>query len=439
MLMYQIKSDFNNPAFRPYGGCEAFFMSTAAEVIAVGPTNTGKTLAACWKLHMLASKYAGAQILIVRKTQKSLYSSVLQTFARVIKDAPVRSYGGDKPDKYVYSNGSQIWVGGLDNPDKVLSSERDVIYVNQAEEITENDWEVLITRATGRNAVVRFPQLMGDCNPSGSKHWIKLRAQAGRMSLIPTYHRDNPTLFDPVTGKITPLGIETFNRLENLTGVRRKRLLDGIWATAEGAVYDTFDAAVHVRERDPGEFVQWYMAMDEGYTNPAVILLIGEDSDKRLHIAREYYRRGVLQRDVVKSALEWAQELYQDSVERLRALGYSENDALARAPMVSRVCVDAAAAGLIADLRDVGLPAKGGKGRVKDGIDAVQALLKVAGDGRPRLTVDPSCVNVTNEFESYVWKPEKDEPVKETDHAMDALRYLVETLTKGSGDLIAWV
>ncbi len=37
--------------------------------------------------------------------------------------------------------------------------------------------------------------------------------------------------------------------------------------------------------------------------------------------------------------------------------------------------------------------------------------------------MDPSCVNTINEFESYEWKPEKDEPKKENDHAMDAIRY----------------
>ena len=55
----------------------------------------------------------------------------------------------------------------------------------------------------------------------------------------------------------------------------------------------------------------------------------------------------------------------------------------------------------------------------------LQDLLKVHGDGKPRLTIDPSCVETINEFESYVWRPEKDEPVKENDHAMDALRYAV--------------
>ncbi len=198
--------------------------------------------------------------------------------------------------------------------------------------------------------------------------------------------------------------------LDTLSGVRRKRLLEGEWATAEGAVYDAFSSQVHVTVRDPSEMVAWYLAMDEGYTNPAVILLVGADSDGRQHIAREFYERGKLQKDVVEVAAKWCAER-----------------------RIDLIAVDAAAAGLVADLVDFGLPAIGCKGRVLDGITLVQALLKVQGDKRPRLTVDPGCVNVINEFESYVWKPEKDEPVKEHDHAMDALRYLQQALVNNSG------
>jgi phage terminase large subunit len=300
----------------------------------------------------------------------------------------------------------------MDNPDKILSSERDFIYVNQTEELLQDDWEKLLTRATGRNSVVKYPQVFGDANPAGSRHWIRERAKTGPLKMILSVHRDNPTLYDPVTGEITIQGKRTMSILEGLTGVRRKRLLDGIWATAEGAVYDTFDSAIHVKERDTAEFVRWLLAIDEGYTNPAVILLIGEDGDGRLHIAREFYRRGVLQSRVVEVAGEWYKE-YPCYI----------------------VAVDQAAAGLIADLQDAGLPAQGFKGRVLDGITTVQNYLKVQGDGRPRLTVDPACVETINEFESYSWKPEKDEPVKEYDHAMDALRYAMKPATSGGLDV----
>lgn len=416
--LYLIQTDYEEPVYKPYGGNETFMYCHDPEVVVSGPAETGKTLAACWKVHIICCKYPDAQISLVRKTQKSIYTSVLQTLHKVQKGTPLTVYGGEKPEKFIYSNNATIWVGGMDNPDKVLSSERDIIYVNQAEELTQNDWELLSTRVTGRGAVIPYPQLLGDCNPGGSKHFLKERALVGNLTLIPTVHKDNPTLFDPETGEITESGKRTMRTLEGLTGVRRKRLLEGLWVTAEGAVYDTFDTYTHVLERKPDEFVTWYMFMDEGYTNPAVIGLVGEDPDGRWHIYKEFYRKRVLQAKVVEEAKKWAEEYHVDLI-----------------------AVDKAAAGLIADLRAEGLPASGQKGRVLDGITSVQKRLRVAGDGKPRLTVEPTCVNTINEFESYIWKPEKDEPVKENDHAMDGVRYLDHAFSRtySGEELLAWV
>jgi len=407
-VKYIIKTDYDKPVYTPHGGAEEVIYAIEPEVVIHGPAETGKTMAVCWKVHFIACKYPGAQIALVRKMQNSVYASVLQTFGKVIAGAPVTVYGGERPEKYIYVNGSTVWIGGMDNPDKILSSERDLIYVNQAEELKVDDWEKLMTRSTGRSGVVPHPQIVGDANPGGSKHWIRERARAGYLRMIQSTHRDNPTLFDDA-GNLTDQGERTMDRLQSLTGVRRKRLLEGIWATAEGTVYDTFDSQVHIVERNLSEFQQWALAMDEGYTNPAVILLVGIDGDQRWHIHREMYRRGMLQDAVVKEAEKWQKE-------------YN----------VFATAVDAAAAGLIADLNNNNVPAKAAKGRVLDGIQLIQNRLAVAGDGKPRLTVDPGCVNTINEFESYVWKPEKDEPVKENDHAMDAIRYLADLLDTGS-------
>lgn len=396
--------------YTPYGGAAKFLYSHDPEVIIHGPAQTGKTLAACWKIHILASKYPGAQLAILRKAQTDVYGSVLQTFNKVIAGAPVLPYGGIKPEQYIYPeiDGKQsiVWIGGMDKAGKVLSSERDLVYINQAEQLTLDDWENLTTRTTGRSAIIPYPQLIGDANPGGSKHWIRERNKAGSLTLIQSLHKDNPTLFDPETGQITELGEKTMTRLQALTGVRRKRLYEGIWATAEGAVYDMFDSAVHVKVRPDKEMVEWYLAMDEGYTNPAVILLVGRDSDGRLHIKEEWYKTGKLPSIVVAQAASYCQKY----------------------PILA-AAVDAQAAGLIADLIDANVPAEGAKGRVLDGINNIQDMLAMQGDGRPRLTVDPSCVETINEFESYVWKQSsggqpKDEPLKENDHSMDGIRYL---------------
>jgi PBSX family phage terminase large subunit len=413
-MSYKILAGENvsNADYKPRGGCADLIYSHDPEVIAEGPAETGKTLASCWKLHLLASKYPASQWVIVRKTQRDLYGSVLQTWERVIKGAPVTPYGGEKPEKYQYSNGATVWVAGMDNPGKVLSSERDGMYVNQAEQLVLDDWESLTTRTTGRNAVVPHPQVFGDCNPAGAGHWIRERNKSGILRLIHTRHQDNPTLYNE-DGSLTEQGKRSIKRLGNLTGVRRKRLFEGIWATAEGAVYDTFDASVHVMFRPDSEMVSWYLAMDEGYTNPAVILLIGEDADKRWHVSREWYERGKLESVVIEQAAKW----------------YREKGCKA-------VAVDSSAAGLIAGLRNAGIDAHAAKGRVLDGIQHMQDRMKIQADGKPRYTVDPSCVNVINEKESYVWKQtsagtSKDEPVKENDHANDAERYLDDLLSSG--------
>lgn len=372
------------------------FNATGREVILSGPSETGKTVAACLKAHHLCSTYPGANGAIVRKTAKSLHGSVLQTFKRITTGLPVVPFGGEYVEKYIYPNGSVIWTGGLDNPDKVLSSERDFIYVNQAEELTLNDWEMLTTRTTGRAAVIPFPQTYGDCNPGGSKHWIRERAN---LVLLTSVHQDNPTLYTK-DGELTEQGKRTLETLQALTGVRRKRLLEGIWATAEGTVYD-FDYNAHIKVRDASQMIYWAIFIDPGYTNPTAMGLVGIDNDGRLHQAEEVYQTGMLHEHIVKQAWEW----------------YKGHTGAA-------IIVDQAAAELIAELTNAGMRVEGHKGKVLDGIAVVQGLLTVQGDGLPRYTCDPSCVNSINEFESYVWKDGRDEPVKLNDHIMDGLRYL---------------
>lgn len=389
-----------DPPYKWRGATLDFIKSKEPEVILCGPAETGKSYAACYKAHMACREWPGAQGALVRKTASSIAGTILLTMKRIVGEFPVDYYGGDKnPERIVYPNGSVIWIGGMDNPSKVLSGERDFIQVCQAEELSLDDWETMTTRTTGRGSVMPYTQVFGDCNPAGSKNFIPLRAKDGKIKLLNSRHVDNPTLYDD-DGNITEQGKRTMQALSNLTGVRRKRLFEGIWATAEGAVYDEFDTDVHVKTQTK-QYDYALLAMDEGYTNPAVILLVLVDNDGRLHIAKEFYERGVLQAGVCDVAAQMA-------------LQGKTNTAI----------VDAAAAGLIAELRNVGLNAIGHKGRVLDGISIVQSLLKVQGDGLPRLTIDPSCVNTINEFESYVWKPGKDEPTKENDHAMDAIRYL---------------
>lgn len=408
------------PRFR--GPMLDFLRNHDHELMLCGGADMGKTWASCVKSFMLCAdkNRKGVHGCMVRKTFNSIQESGARTFNTITAGTGLRRYGGTQhTEKWVFPNGSELVCVGLDNPDKLLSSEWDFVQVIQSEQLSLSDWESIAHRCTGRGAVVAWPQVFGDCNPGGSRHWIRERAKAGKLTMLSATHKDNPALYDD-NGNILPEGKKRIGILEStLTGIRRKRLLEGIWATAEGAVFDTFDASVHVTTRNPAEMVKWHLCEDEGYTNPAAILLIGEDTDGRWHIFQEFYQSGILPSRIVTLSKEW----------------YDRNQ-------VKRIAVDAAAAGLIADLLAAGMNAVGGKGRIIDGINAIQNRLKVQGDNRPRLTIDPSCVCTINEFESHIWSANKsdgtprpkDTPLDKDNHSIAAIRYLhdVEATPDGS-------
>jgi hypothetical protein len=59
----------------------------------------------------------------------------------------------------------------MDNPDRIMSTEFDTVFVQEATELTETDWENLTTRL--RNFVLPYQQLTADCNSGSPSHWLK--------------------------------------------------------------------------------------------------------------------------------------------------------------------------------------------------------------------------------------------------------------------------
>lgn len=264
---------------------------TGPEWILSGPAETGKTFAALWRLDSLLRSTPGAKATLARKIQSSIYSTVLITLERILAfqrqlgNDEVHIFGGTKPQLYSYTNGSRLWVGGMDNAAKILSGERDLIYINQAEELTLEDWETLLTRTTGRGAVIKHPMLFGDCNPGGEDHWILGRET---LKVFHSKHVDNPSLyFDD--GRETDQGERSMTRLKSLTGIRRKRLYEGVWVGAEGLFFEEFDEDLHTC--DPFDIPEdWpiWGALDYGFAHPTAIGLFTMDSDGKIYLIAEH-------------------------------------------------------------------------------------------------------------------------------------------------------
>lgn len=406
------------------------------ELVLAGPAGTGKSRALLEKLHLLMLANPGARGLIVRKTLKSLGGTALDTWRKaVVPEALaagiVRYYGGsaEEPPQYRYLNGSCILIGGLDTvgdqPPKIMSSEYDVIYVQEATELAEPDWEALISRL--RNWRISFQQLMADCNPGPPTHWLKRRCDTGKAVMLHSRHRDNPRLYDD-DGQLTEQGAPYMDGLQSLTGVRRLRLLDGIWAAAEGIIFEGFDPAIHLVDPFPVP-AGWprYWSIDFGYTNPFTCGFWAEDSDGRLYLYREIYRTQTLVEDHARRILSIVAPGGQWIEPHPTAI-LADHDAEDRATLE----------------RHLGLATRAAHKSVSDGIQAVSGRLRPAGDGKPRLFLmrdalverDDALADskrpcaVAEEFPGYVWaiKPGgalKEEPRKEHDHGLDALRYMV--------------
>jgi len=406
------------------GGAKRLWQCKAQEVLLSGPADTGKTFACLQKLDALLWKYPGAQAVMLRKTLNSLYPSCWQTYLKILgPKPPVSFYGGEKPEWVNYPNGSRLYIAGLDNPQKALSSERDFIYGNQVEEWTLEDWETLLTRCSGRAGNAPYAQLYGDCNPGPPTHWIKQRAS---LTLIESRHEDNPTLYTQ-PGALTEGGARRMAVLDALTGVRYQRLRLGKWVTAEGVVYEGWDTDLHLIDPFPIPS-DWprYWAVDFGYTNPFVWGDFAIDPDGRIYLTQEIYRTQTLVEDAaMEIKMLTAEERYPVEI-------ICDHDAEDRATLE----------------RHLGLPTMAAYKSVSDGIQAVQLRLRKAGDGKPRLYVfRDACRNpdaalvearkpasTEQEFDTYAWpvtpdgKPVKEEPMKLYDHGLDRLRYLVARL-----------
>lgn len=417
---------------RVHGTC-GDFMNCRTDCIVSGPAGTGKSFAALLKLFILADElYPGMRGLILRKTRRSLTESGLVTWEEKVVPRGHPCLKGPKRTQrsvYYFPNGSTIAIGGMDEATKIRSSEYDVAYWQEAIEATLPEWEEVSGRM--RNGVMPYQQIMGDTNPGPPSHWIK--QQAGKShTLFSSGHEDNPAIWDREAKAWTPKGSEYIARLDKLTGVRHKRLRHGLWVAAEGQVFEEWDPAIHLIPlfRPPMDWPR-YLVIDFGYTNPFVCLWFAQDPDGRLYLYREIYR---------------TQRLVEDHAKEIIRMSSGDPHDSTGAPAWRSVIADHDAEGRATLERYLKRGITPAVKEVEPGLQAVSARLRPAGDGRPRLFVcrdarqgidhalreagRPTCT--AEEFESYIWDTKggkiRETPVKENDHGMDSVRYLIYSL-----------
>ncbi len=429
--------------FEPRGAARDMMRTTDKVVLLSGAAGTGKSTPALMKLHLACLQVPKLRALVVRKTLVSLTASTLVTYRE--KVAPealaagiVKFHGGSQQEaaSFRYSNGSRLVVGGCDKATSFLSTDYDMCFADEAIELSVDDIQIIDTRL--RNGRLPYQQFLLATNPDRPTHHLKLRADAGNLLMLYSKHEDNPLLYQD--GQWTERGRTYLDRLDTLTGARYQRLRWGRWVSSEGIVYEAWDPSVHVVDRfvPPESWTRWHV-IDWGYTNPFVWQEWAEDGDGRLYLIREIYRTRRLVEDHARHVLRLCTEDGTPggrwTVPKPRAI-IADHDAEDRATWERHFGMSCSAA------------IKG----VTEGIQAVQARMKVADDGRPRIFLmrdalverdeelveagKPTCAE--QEVDGYVWEPakpgkaEKETPIKANDHSLDCVRYLCAEVDQGA-------
>lgn len=431
--------------YQPRGAAKELFDCKDRQVLLSGPAGTGKSRAAMEKLALASVLKPGTRVLIVRKTLASLTATGLVTWReKVIPEllaaGKVSFFGGnkEKPAQYIFHHDKQpdsvVVVGGMDKPTKIMSGEYDLIFVQEATELTEDDWQALSTRL--RNANLSYHQLLADCNPDAPTHWLNVRCQEGKTRMLTSVHQDNPVYFDEA-GNITERGKEYVEGvLGDLTGIYRVRLLDGIWAAAEGVIFGGFSRRDHVVNKptfskdtrlcSAGMPWDWtrYWTVDFGFQHPFVLQRWAEDPDGALWLYGEQYMTHKIVEDHVRDLKRIVMDAKGNWTE----------------PRPRKILADHDAEDRETFHRHFGHATTPADKTVKPGLEACMARLKIQANGKPHVyfingaldVIDqrqvmakrPTCT--IDEFGGYVWADgEKEKPLKENDDGCDALRYVV--------------
>ena len=251
-----------------------------------------------------------------------------------------------------------------------------------------------------------------NCNPDSPNHWFYKEwvKEPQRHNALYLHFQldDNPALSQAIKDRYHA----------TYSGVFYDRDIKGEWAAADGIIYPMFDKGKHVVKSKPRSYSKYYVSIDCGTSNPTSMGLWGAYGGKWYRVADSYY-------DGREQNPRTDEEHYRE-LERLVAENIKMQNPFAA---VQAVIVDPSAASFIQTIK------RHGRFRVKPAEnDVVEGIRNTATElNAKRLLFCDCCHNIFEEFRAYVWDKKasergEDKPVKQNDHAMDDMRYFVNTV-----------
>lgn len=378
------------------GQSRAFFMDKKHTAF-VGGIGSGKTfLGALWSFVQTQKKQGNG--MIIAPTYRMLEDVTLPEFLRVASLAHLPHYHDIGRGQIHTANGT-IYLRSAENPNRLRGPNLSWSWVDEAAMMKELAWDILVGRLRIGGA-----QSLITTTPSGFnwiyRNWIEKRRS--NYGLVQASSKENPHLDADFVAEMIEDYSEQFAAQE----------IDGQFVAFEGLVYSEFREDIHVFVPFdiPPEWPR-YRGIDFGYKNPFVCLWAAEDPDGRLYFYQEHYER---------------RKLLDEHVSLINAAAGSdaENGIRYQWTVADHDAQDCA------ELHSKGIQTMPAKKSVSPGIQRVKSRFKVQPDGRPRIFFSSVVINTIKELYMYRHNPkaEKEEPLKEHDHAMDTIRYIVAAI-----------
>ena len=346
-----------------------------------GGTSAGKTYGILPVLITKAATYPRSEISVVAESIPHLRRGALKDFLKIMKETG--RYFDERFNKsllrYEFANGSVIEFFSADDSSKLRGARRDVLYINECNNVTFESYNELAIRTK--------KEVYLDFNPA-NEFWVhkELKDEPDSDFLILTY-KDNEALDNSIVQQIEKnrLKAETSAYWANwwrVYGLGEIGMLEGVifsnWKTIDTLPKDTKLIGI---------------GLDFGYTNdPTAIIEIYNYNGQRI-LNELKYQTGMLNSDIAKELPKHV-PVYADSSEPKS----------------------------IEEIKRYGITIKGvtkGKDSINYGIDVMQ---------RQEYLVTSNSVNLIKELRAYCWDTDKagtrlNKPIDTNNHAIDALRY----------------
>ena len=409
-------------AFMPNEGPQTDFLAAAEkDVLYGGAAGGGKSFA------MLIDPLRYCHIkehraLILRRSMpelRELIDKSRELYPKAFKGAKFR----EVEKLWSFPSGAKIEFGFLEKDADVYRYQGQAYSWIGFDEIThlptEFGWNYLASRLRTTNPNLET-YLRCTANPGGvGAQWVKKRyVEASKPNttfkgkdgltrkFIPALLQDNPYLAEDG---------EYERMLQSLPAVQRRQLLEGNWDVSEGAAFAEFTPDVHVIT--PFELPAWWervKGIDYGYAAESCCLWGAIDpDDKTIIIYRELYRKGL----TGEALADTITQMEENEVKSIP--GVLDTAAWARTgytgPTIGETLVNRGHKLRRADKNRIA-----GKTQIHEHLRQREA-------GRPRLQIFSNCVNLIKELQGIPLSTTNPEDVdtKASDHAYDALRYML--------------